>query len=52
MDDLNTRARVYAIEEGIQILHSHSGKAEKQRAEYITKQSAANPPRYGTKHTY
>lgn len=52
MDDLNTRARVYAIEESIQILYSHSGKAEKQRAEYVTKQSTANPSRYGTKHTY
>jgi len=52
MDDINTRARVYAIEEGIQVLRNQSGSAEKQRTEYITKQSATNPPRYGTKQTY
>tara|TARA_R110002012_G_scaffold2124_7_gene10173 strand:- start:18925 stop:19152 length:228 start_codon:yes stop_codon:yes gene_type:complete len=52
MDDLNTRARVYAIEEGIQVLRNQSGSAEKQRAEYIARQSSTNPPRYGTKQTY
>ena len=52
MDDINTRARVYAIEEGIQVLRNQSGSAEKQRAEYIAKQSTTNPPRYGTKQTY
>ena len=52
MDDINTRARVYAIEEGIQVLRNQSGSAEKQRAEYIAKQSATNPSRYGTKQTY
>jgi hypothetical protein len=52
MDDINTRARVYAIEEGIQVLRNQSGLAEKQRAEYIAKQSTANPSRYGTKQTY
>ena len=52
MDDINTRARVYAIEEGIQVLRNQSGLAEKHRAEYIAKQSTTNPPRYGTKQTY